>query len=174
QYIRTAIKNGAVFEIPYSGALTAPTNWWASAREVVRVTKGKGVIVSSGAEEIGDLRAPRDIANLVSLLGLPQDASHAALTKEPKSLVLRAQTRKTYRAVLSEPTVVIPEGWQPQATTAQEPISTPDPTSSTGKKRPREEDTSMPKDAQSQITGEKKKKKRKKDKGGTGGTVTPS
>jgi ribonuclease P/MRP protein subunit RPP1 len=80
--IRTALKNGAVFEINYVGALggssdpvlvesnaaengaSAKRNWWAAAREVVRVTKGKGVIVSSGVVNDADLRAPRDIDNL--------------------------------------------------------------------------------------------------------------
>jgi ribonuclease P/MRP protein subunit RPP1 len=80
--IRTALKNGAMFEINYVGALggendpllvdanaaengpSAKRNWWASAREVVRVTKGKGVIVSSGVVSEADFRAPRDIGNL--------------------------------------------------------------------------------------------------------------
>lgn len=80
--IRTAIKNGAVFEISYVGALggendpvllnaggaengaTAKRNWWAAAREVTRVTKGKNIVVSGGVVSEADLRAPRDVANL--------------------------------------------------------------------------------------------------------------
>ena len=80
--VRAALKNGAVFEINYVGALggegdpalTIPSgsesgagakrNWWAAAREVARVTKGKGILVSGGVFNDGDLRAPRDIANL--------------------------------------------------------------------------------------------------------------
>jgi ribonuclease P/MRP protein subunit RPP1 len=80
--IRTAIKNGAVFEINYVGALggenestlvdadaaesgsNAKRNWWANSRELVRVTKGKGLIVSCGAVSEADFRAPRDVANL--------------------------------------------------------------------------------------------------------------
>lgn len=74
--IRTAIKNGAVFEMNYSGAfgsdpdaletvsMAVKRNWWAAAREVIRVTKGKGVIVSGGITDEPDLRAPRDIINL--------------------------------------------------------------------------------------------------------------
>ncbi|KAH9055137.1 PHP domain-like protein [Lactarius deliciosus] len=78
------------------------------AREVVRVTKGKGLIVTGGGMDVADLRAPRDVGNLVTFLGLAQDMAHNAATITPKSLVLRAQTRKTYRAVFSEPRVVIP------------------------------------------------------------------
>lgn len=80
--IRTAIKNGAVFEISYVGALggendpmlvnanaaengsTAKRNWWAAAKEVVRVTKGKNVIVSGGVVAQADYRPPRDVVNL--------------------------------------------------------------------------------------------------------------
>jgi ribonuclease P/MRP protein subunit RPP1 len=80
--IRTAIKNGAVFEINYVGAVggeneatlleadaaengpLAKRNWWASTRELIRVTKGKGLIISGGVVAEADLRAPRDVANL--------------------------------------------------------------------------------------------------------------
>lgn len=64
--VRTALRNGAVFEIPYASALdsAAKRNWWAAAREVVRVTKGKGLIVTGGGMDVADLRAPKDIGNL--------------------------------------------------------------------------------------------------------------
>ena len=79
--VRTAIKNGAVFEVNYAGALgdpesshtslgvsdtvlTAKRNWWAAAREVVRVTKGKGIVVSGGVVGEGDYRGPKDVQNL--------------------------------------------------------------------------------------------------------------
>ncbi|KAF4609476.1 hypothetical protein D9613_012325 [Agrocybe pediades] len=134
--IRTAIKNGAVFEINYVGALggesepalveadaaengpSAKRNWWASTRELVRVSKGKGLIISGGVVVDADFRAPRDVANLIAVLGLAQDAANEASTKTPKSLVLRAETRKTYRAVLSEPKVVFPSA--STATAAEE------------------------------------------------------
>ncbi|KAI6024128.1 RNase P subunit p30-domain-containing protein [Pisolithus microcarpus] len=123
--VRTAIKNGAVFEINYVGALgdsgtsssalgvsdtgpSAKRNWWAAAREVVRVTKGKGIIVSSGALTAEDYRGPRDVQNLICLLGLAQNFAHDASAVTPKSLLIRAQTRKTYRAVLSEPKLIFP------------------------------------------------------------------
>ncbi|KAK0185873.1 PHP domain-like protein [Armillaria mellea] len=117
------LKSGAVFEITYNDATlvdvsaaengaSAKRNWWGAARELARVCKGKGIIVSSGAASRADLRAPGDIGNLIALLGVPQDVAHSSMSKTPKSLVLRAQTRKTHRAVLSEPRLVIPEGYQ--------------------------------------------------------------
>lgn len=83
--IRTAIKNGAVFEISYVGALGgenhpilvdadgaengsgAKKNWWAAAKELVRVTKGKSLLISGGVMSDADLRAPRDVGNLYVL-----------------------------------------------------------------------------------------------------------
>jgi ribonuclease P/MRP protein subunit RPP1 len=128
--VRTAIKNGAVFEINYAGAIggesdaslstfgvsdtgvSGKRNWWAAAREVVRVTKGKGIVVSGGVASEADYRGPKDIANLLTLLDLAQNLAHDASVAVPKSLILRAQARKTYRAVLSEPTLVVPEATQ--------------------------------------------------------------
>lgn len=120
--IRTAIKNGAVFEMNYSGAfgsdpdafetisVTIKRNWWAAAREVIRVTKGKGVIVSGGIMAEPDLRAPKDIINLcvnptlalalasicplenrITMLDLAQDVARGTMSKEPQALVLRAR-----------------------------------------------------------------------------------
>ncbi|KAI0723185.1 PHP domain-like protein, partial [Earliella scabrosa] len=153
--VRAALKNGAVFEINYVGALrgegdpalTIPSgsesgagakrNWWAAAREVARVTKGKGILVSGGVFNDADLRAPRDIANLITVLGVSQDVAHDASTKVAQSLILRAQTRNTYRAVFSEPKVVIPQtsatGMEPAdvtmaegtTPTAQVPVAAP-------------------------------------------------
>jgi len=79
--VRTAIRNGAVFEINYAGAIgrendilstfgagdggvNTKRNWWAAARDVVRVTKGKGIVVSGGVASESDYRGPKDIANL--------------------------------------------------------------------------------------------------------------
>jgi len=120
--IRTAIKHGAVFEVNYSGAfgsdpdafetasLAIKRNWWAAAREVIRVTKGKGVIVSGGVTDEPDLRAPRDIINLcvnpttvlnkpltpvfgnrITMLNLIPDVAHGTMSKEPQAVVLRAR-----------------------------------------------------------------------------------
>lgn len=140
--VRTAKKNGAVFEINYGGALGASAeeweageiggavgerrNWWATTREIVRVTKGKGIVVSSGVTKAGELRAPKDIENLITFLDLPSDAAHEAMSTSPKALIIRAQTRTTYRAVLSEPKLIVPANSQQQTT---DPPSNPEPSS---------------------------------------------
>ncbi|KAJ7207547.1 PHP domain-like protein [Mycena pura] len=174
----TALKNGAVFGINYVGALeneavlveagaaesgvTAKCNWWAVTKEVARVTKGKGLLVSGGVMAEVDLRAPRDIANLITLLGLPQEVSHSGSAKVPKSLVLRAQTRQTYRAVFSEPVLVVP------TTAAPEPSNSSLTRNGCGGKRPRKEEPDVGAVPQSALNttpgpgeGSARKKKRK-------------
>jgi len=108
-----------VFEVDYVGAVGPENdrrNWWGGAREVARVTKGKGILVSGGAEEDKYIRAPRDAANLyviyfifiyifslpfcasstlirfarITLLGLAQNLSLDTVSHTPKIVLLRA------------------------------------------------------------------------------------
>lgn len=51
----------------------AKRNWWAAARELVRVTKGKGLIVSGGVVAQADMRPPRDVANLYVMVQYDRD-----------------------------------------------------------------------------------------------------
>ncbi|KZT57077.1 PHP domain-like protein [Calocera cornea HHB12733] len=111
--VRTALKNGARFEICYAGVWDeGGRNWWCNAREVVRAAAGgnrmgrEGVVFSGGAGRVQHLRAPGDVMNLGVTLGLAHETGHAALSRIPKSLIIRAETRKTYRAILSEPRLV--------------------------------------------------------------------
>jgi ribonuclease P/MRP protein subunit RPP1 len=108
--VKAAIKNGAMFEICYAGALQVDEGvrraWWGCAREAVRACS-KGIVFSSGGEE--NFRAPRDVANLLSskdfftaismsnmffrvtLLGLAQDQALNTLSKNPKAIIIRAR-----------------------------------------------------------------------------------
>ncbi|KAG8848457.1 hypothetical protein FRB96_001243 [Tulasnella sp. 330] len=109
--VRTAIKNGAVFEIRYctivkkNAGERARRNWWINAKDVVRATGGKGLIFAGGGLE-SEVRAPTDVINL-------------AFTH------LEKETRQTYRAVLSQPRLIL---------TTSPPIIT------LAKKRPLEEE----------------------------------
>ncbi|KAJ3506699.1 hypothetical protein NLJ89_g6728 [Agrocybe chaxingu] len=175
--VRTAIKNGCVFEINYVGALGgeqdatlvdadaaesgpgAKRNWWAATRELIRVTKGKGLIISGGVVVEADIRPPRDVANLIAVSGLAQDAAHDACTKNAKSVVARAQTRKTYRAVLSEPKVVFPDGWAASDSSAAEPSLNAE-SNTSAQKRPRQD--SEPSPAATPLAGTSSRKKKRK------------
>ncbi|ORY33779.1 RNase P subunit p30-domain-containing protein [Naematelia encephala] len=117
--IRQAQRLGVVFEILYSAALFPPSsvsaetarryrqNWMTNAKEVVRVTGGKGVIFSSGPGGSAEgLRGPQDVVNLATILGMPANLAKDAVSQNPKMVLLKAQARRTYKAVLSMPKLV--------------------------------------------------------------------
>ncbi|KAJ6617445.1 hypothetical protein B0H10DRAFT_2033446, partial [Mycena sp. CBHHK59/15] len=86
--VRTALKNGSVFELNCVGALggendallveagaadsgaAAKRNWWASAKEVTHVTKGKGLVVSGGMVSEADLVA--NLSQWEAILDFPK------------------------------------------------------------------------------------------------------
>ncbi|KIM28843.1 hypothetical protein M408DRAFT_8613 [Serendipita vermifera MAFF 305830] len=124
--VRNAAKNGAVMEICYSPAVGGAgdverRNWWAACRELTRLTAGKGVIISSGntTTPMVDVRAPKDVMNIAMMLGFSQDEANRAMSETARKMTIRALpqvgidrlagTRKTYQAVLSEPTITYPE-----------------------------------------------------------------
>ncbi|KAF5372371.1 hypothetical protein D9615_009286 [Tricholomella constricta] len=192
--IRTAIKNGAVFEISYVGALggenepvlvnagaaengapAAKRNWWAAAKELVRVTKGKSVVVSGGVVSEADLRAPSygrwesdHAAWSRSRCGTRQSDKGTEIIG-----VTSSDARSTYRAVFSEPTVIIPEGTAHSAPAASLGAGDPTPasdatgiSSQSAKKRPRAEEAEAGLTGSAGMgTGDAQKKRRRKNKG---------
>lgn len=75
--VGAALANGVVFEITYGSATTmssaatgqqdlaaARRNLFSGAREILRATNGKGVIISSAAMDILGLRGPYDVLNM--------------------------------------------------------------------------------------------------------------
>lgn len=45
------------------------------------LTKGRGIIVSSGARQAMELRGPNDVTNMATLFGLSVEVSKAAISK---------------------------------------------------------------------------------------------
>lgn len=93
-----AIADGAFFEISYGPALQAQPipkearrNVIAGARELIRVTNGKGIILSSEVRRCFELRGPVDLCNLGTILGFKPDQAKAALEASPRLAVLRGR-----------------------------------------------------------------------------------
>lgn len=94
--VKLAIERGMSFEIAYSPAIRDDflrKNVIANALELVRVCKGKNVVVSSGAESVMELRGPYDLVNLGLLFGLKQDQSKASISKNIRSVIYHAEAR---------------------------------------------------------------------------------
>ncbi|KAJ2472138.1 RNA-binding RNA processing protein rpp1 [Coemansia sp. RSA 2322] len=100
-----ALALGLSLEIAYGPALADATTrqqWVSNAAGLVRVTRGKGVIWTSGARQAFDLRSPYDITALGDVLQLNADLSKRALSSGPRTALVHAFTRtRTVRAVIS-------------------------------------------------------------------------
>lgn len=130
--VSSAIQNGSVFEACYASltgvedvyaaqrgaqrseleraaSLTpdarsrARRNLIAGVKDLLRITKGRNVIFSSGASDILGLRGPADITNLATIFGMQPATARKALSDTACSLVKRAQTRKTWRGIVGPP-----------------------------------------------------------------------
>jgi len=101
-----AIARGIKIELCYSqGILStdpmAKRNLISNATQLIRVTRGRGLIFSSDARNVLGIRAPSDIINLASVWGLGSEKGKDGLTKEPRSVVEFARLkRQSYKGVV--------------------------------------------------------------------------
>ncbi|KAJ2395364.1 RNA-binding RNA processing protein rpp1 [Coemansia sp. RSA 2559] len=100
-----ALSSGYAFEISYKPALTDSTTrqqWVSNASSIVRMTRGKGLVWTSGASQPFDMRSPYDITALGEALQLNGDLSKRALSTHSRAVLLHAFTRaNTLKAVIS-------------------------------------------------------------------------
>lgn len=72
--IKACITSGLSFELTYANALLSAENrrqFLSNARCLMGVTKnGEGIVISSGAENILQIRAPYDVANMSALFSV--------------------------------------------------------------------------------------------------------
>ncbi len=69
-----ALERGVMFEICYACCLRDETSrrmLFSNAAALARATRGKNIIISSGARTAFELRSPYDAINLSTLFGLP-------------------------------------------------------------------------------------------------------
>lgn len=95
----SAVARGVRFEITYSSAVTGNAKQCiANASMLFRASRNRGIIVSSGVRSCQGLRAPMDIANLVSLWGLKTSAAVNSISSIPEEAatqgILRAKSAK--------------------------------------------------------------------------------
>ncbi|CAH1784779.1 unnamed protein product, partial [Owenia fusiformis] len=104
QQINEAIGKGIHFEINYSPALSSidPQRYTISgAQELVKICKGKNIILSSRAVNAMDLRGPYDVANFSLLFGLNEEQAKAAVSTNCRAVLKHAESRKSIRGVLT-------------------------------------------------------------------------
>ncbi|KAL1794615.1 hypothetical protein ACET3X_006431 [Alternaria dauci] len=94
-----AISRGIKIEICYSQGImssdpSAKRNLISNATQLIRVTRGRGLIFSSEAKSVLGIRAPSDIINLASVWGLGTERGKDGLTKEARSVVEFARLKR--------------------------------------------------------------------------------
>ncbi|KAF1832393.1 PHP domain-like protein [Decorospora gaudefroyi] len=95
----TAISRGIKIELCYSQGImstdaSAKRNLISNATQLIRVTRGRGLIFSSEAKSVLGIRAPSDVINLASVWGLGTERAKDGLTKEPRSAVEFARLKR--------------------------------------------------------------------------------
>ncbi|KAI8867232.1 PHP domain-like protein, partial [Ramicandelaber brevisporus] len=100
--IGLAISRGIMFEIKYSPAIVNPTSVRPllinNALNLVRVTRGKHLILSSGyaaKNGFGGMRPPHDVMNMAALFSLNQTMARPCILDNCRATIFHADTRKS-------------------------------------------------------------------------------
>uniref|UniRef100_A0A1J3CKF4 Ribonuclease P protein subunit p30 n=1 Tax=Noccaea caerulescens TaxID=107243 RepID=A0A1J3CKF4_NOCCA len=108
--VNTAIKRGIYFEINYSDLLSLKDaekrrQVISNAKLLVDWTKGKNLIISSGAPSVTEhkyapsvteLRGPNDVINLMSLLGISTERARAAISNNCRNMITKVLKKKRF------------------------------------------------------------------------------
>ncbi|KAJ1848385.1 RNA-binding RNA processing protein rpp1 [Coemansia sp. RSA 2703] len=101
-----ALALGLAFEVAYGGALgdsVQRQQWVSNVAAMVRVTRGKGLVWSSGARQAFELRSPNDVTMLGEAVQLNSALTKRAVSVNARAVVVHSFTRtQTLRAVVAE------------------------------------------------------------------------
>ena len=102
-----ALQRGVKFEICYGPAIlnsdggASRRNLISNATQLIRATRGRGLVISSEARRALACRGPADVVNLAVLWGLGQEKGMEAVGKEARSVVMQAEMkRRSFRGVI--------------------------------------------------------------------------
>ena len=105
--MKIALERGVKFEICYGPGIlnvdggASRRNLISNATQLVRATRGRGIVISSEAKRTLACRGPADIVNLAVMWGLPQDRGTEAIGREARSVVVQAEMkRRGFRGVI--------------------------------------------------------------------------
>jgi ribonuclease P/MRP protein subunit RPP1 len=105
--VSSALQRGIRFEICYAPAIQASgnsevrRNLISGATQLIRATRGRGIILSSEARNALGVRGPHDVINLAQIWGLGQERGKEALCEEAEKVVrLAAMKRTSFRGII--------------------------------------------------------------------------
>ena len=103
-----AVNRGLRFEVCYAPCLSsasadarARATFMGNVVELVRATRGRGIVISSGARGVLGLRAPADVVNLFAVWGLGTERGMEGLGVLPRGVVVNEGIkRRGFRGVV--------------------------------------------------------------------------
>ncbi|KIW65599.1 hypothetical protein PV04_07844 [Phialophora macrospora] len=105
--VSSALQRGIRFEICYAPAIQASGNSEArrnlisGATQLIRATRGRGIVLSSEARNALGVRGAHDVINLAQIWGLGQERGKEALCEEAGKVVrLAAMKRTSFRGII--------------------------------------------------------------------------
>lgn len=103
--VAEAIKRGVPIEINYAQALLgdaeAKRNLISNSVQLIRATRGRGIVISSETKRALGCRGPWDVVNLAAIWSLSQDRAYEAVSKLARAVLATAKLRRTsYRGVV--------------------------------------------------------------------------
>mmetsp|Transcript_6405 Transcript_6405/g.10480 ORF Transcript_6405/g.10480 Transcript_6405/m.10480 type:complete len:288 (+) Transcript_6405:40-903(+) len=72
----------------------------SNALNLMRLARGRRILLSSGAAEAMELRGPYDIINLGNLIGLPHEKAKSALSTAADMVIKHAEARQTFKTAI--------------------------------------------------------------------------
>jgi len=101
------LQRGIKFEVCYAPGIlnsdggASRRNLISNATQIIRATRGRGLIISSEAKRALACRGPADVTNMAVLWGLGQERGTEAVGREARSVVVQAKMKRTsFRGVI--------------------------------------------------------------------------
>ena len=105
--LAVALQRGVKFEICYGPGIlnsdggASRRNLISNATQLIRATRGRGIVMSSEARRALACRGPADVINMAVLWGLGQERGVEAVGREARSVVMQAEMkRRSYAGVV--------------------------------------------------------------------------
>uniref|UniRef100_H2ZNP8 Uncharacterized protein n=1 Tax=Ciona savignyi TaxID=51511 RepID=H2ZNP8_CIOSA len=101
--VQAAISRGLYFEVCYSPMIRDSTTrrlTITNTQRLVESSKGKNLILSSGALHPMELRGPNDVANLNTLFGITENLHPHSVGSNCRSAIVHGFTRKTAKCAV--------------------------------------------------------------------------
>ena len=98
--LAVALQRGTKFEICYGPGIlnsdggNSRRNLISNATQLIRATRGNGIIMSSEAKRALACRGPADVINMAVLWGLGQERGVEAVGREARSVVVQAEMKR--------------------------------------------------------------------------------